>query len=471
MARELTKKEIYGRMQELRNYRKLHAAQKVRIDLLEEQRTLLKEENALLRKENTTLKTLLQDVQLQLEEFKAKLFGKKRRHRDETKETPDDEPPSSASRTPDSYKRPLPTEDEVTETKQHPLDACMHCGHEVEKTEVTYFEEDIPLPQTKVVIKHRVEKGCCASCRRWSTGAVLPAASVILGQNVKRYVTYLSVVCRQSYAQIQDLLKHTYAFDLSQGEIAKILEKEGNRLRPEYEQLKVSIRGEPSIHLDETSWHLLIGDGYRRYGWTMTGGVSGEAVFVLGKTRGKGNAEELMGDSKAVLVSDDYGAYRNLETPHQLCCAHIHRKLRDLARSSELAEAARERATHTYHTFAAIYADLETARTSNDPATQHQSLLKRLRTFALPKQDDCAKLARIKKQVAERPERYLTCLMHSSVAADNNAAERSLRHLVLKRKISFGSFSERTAETLAILLSVLMAYRKRGTLHTYLRGV
>jgi len=66
----------------------------------------------------------------------------------------------------------------------------------------------------------------------------------------------ISVVCRQSYAQIQDLLKQTYEFDISQGEIAKILEKEGNRMRPEYERLKAKIRGEPSVHLNEHV-HLL----------------------------------------------------------------------------------------------------------------------------------------------------------------------------------------------------------------------
>jgi hypothetical protein len=95
----------------------------------------------------------------------------------------------------------------------------------------------------------------------------LPTTSVVLGNSVKRYTTYLSIVCRQSYAQIQDILYQSYDFKISQGEIAKILEQEGEQLRPEYERLKVKIRGEPSIHLDETSWHLFIGDGFRRYAW------------------------------------------------------------------------------------------------------------------------------------------------------------------------------------------------------------
>ena len=101
----------------------------------------------------------------------------------------------------------------------------------------------------------------------------------------------------------------------------------------------------------------------------------------------------------------------------------------------------------------------------------HDALLDRLKAFATSHPHDPAKLARIKNQVSERAENYLTCLLHPCVASDNNAAERSLRHLVLKRNISFGSFSEKTAETLAILLSVLMSYKRRGTLRGYLVGV
>ena len=396
----LSKAEISLRMVELRNLRKLHAAQHVRIDLLEEQAKLLKAENRLLREANAVLTATVDDFKLQLEELRTIVFGRKR----------------------------------------------------------------------KTVIRHTVEKGYCASCRLWSAGTPLPAAKVVLGENVKRYVTYLSVVCRQSYAQIQGLLRETYGLDLSQGELAKILGQEGNRLRPEYERLKAKIRGEPSVHLDETGWNLFIRDE-RRYAWTMTGGGSAESVFLLGKTRGKGNAGNLLGDSRAVVVSDDYGAYRNLDQGHQLCCAHILRKLRDLARSTEITGTVRDRCTLAYQTFAGIYADIETARASLTSAASYDALHEQLSAFATAHPLDPVKLSRIRKQVRERSANYLTCLLHPGVASDNNAAERSLRHLVIKRKTSFGSFSEKTAETLAILLSVLLSYKQRGTLRGYLGGV
>lgn len=468
----LSDNEINARMTELRNLRKLHAGARARVIILEKENKLLKERVAVLEATVESQASIINDLRLQLEELRAIVFGKKRKKEDHIDI---DDTPSGTTREPrsaESYKRSIPKEEDITETKSHPISNCIHCGEVIyEKENVTYFVEDIPLPQKKAVVKHVVEKGYCETCDRWMTKEPLPPATVTFGPNVKRYVTYMSVVCRQSYRQIQEVLNHTYKFDISQGEIAKILSNEGERMRPEYERLKTKIRGEPSIHLDETGWNLVMGDGMKRYAWTMTGGASNESVFVLGKTRGKGNATDLIGDSKAVLVSDDYGAYRKTENPHQLCCAHLNRKLRDLATSSEIIGNIHDHCISAYKVFNKIYTDIEIARKSDDPKSPHNSLFARLKAFAVSDSLDPTKLTRIKEQIGSRTLNYLTCLEHKGVAADNNAAERSLRHLVLKRKISFGSFGEKTAETLAILTSVLMSRKQNGTMAAYLQGV
>jgi hypothetical protein len=449
----------------------LHEQQRFKIWNLRDANRELKKEVAALKAVVGEQQKTIDDLKLRLEELSTIVFGRKRK-KEEKRDIDDDPSPEPVvnCRTPESYKREVPKE--VTETKDHPIDSCTKCGGNIsEKEIVTYFVEDIPLPQKKIVTKHVVEKGYCETCDRWMTTEPLPPATVTFGPNIKRYVTYLSVICRQSYGQIQGILDCTYDFEISQGQIAKILGREGEMMRPEYERLKAKIRGEPSIHLDETGWNLIMGDGYKRYGWTMTGGTSSNAVFVLGKTRGKGNATDLIGDSEAVVVSDDYAAYRNIDNPHQLCLAHILRKLRDLATSSEVSGNIHDYCVSTYKIFKQIYADIEAARKSADPKSAYDQLHTRLKSFATPDQSDPMKLRRIKEQVAARTDNYLTCLLHKNVASDNNAAERSLRHLVLKRKISFGSFKEKTAETLSILASVLLSRKQNGTLAAYLRRV
>ena len=271
-TRALSREEVRRRLIRLRNLEVLHEQQRIKIWHLRDDNRELRKEVAQLKSVVSDQQRAIEDLKLQIEELRTIVFGRKRKkdERNEHDDVPPVFPNVSPPRIKESYKRKVPQEHEITETKDHPIDVCARChGRFSERDVVTYIEEDIPLPRKKLVIKHSVEKGYCDSCRIWSASVPLPTATVLLGNNVKRYTAYLSIVCRQSYAQIQDILRQSCDFEISQGEIAKILEQEGERLRPEYERLQVRIREEPSVHLDETSWNLFIGDGFRRYAWTM----------------------------------------------------------------------------------------------------------------------------------------------------------------------------------------------------------
>ena len=361
MAKELNKEEIKERLIRLRNLEMMYARQKNTITLLKKQIKLLKKENTLIKSINEGLVFSMQDMKLQIEELRVMVFGKKKKKRD--KEDDDISPPKQKiKRTAESYKRPIPKEDEITETVFHTSNFCS-CGHPTTKKKtVVYYEEDIPLPAKKTVKKHTVEKAYCPMCRKWNTAVPLPTHRVIIGTNTQKYICYLSIMTRLSFSKIQDLLSDTYSLNISQGEISKILERESIRLRPFYEQLKEKIRGEPAIHLDETGWKIFIGDGYSSYSWIMSGGESKESVFLVGENRGKGNVEKLTGDRyKGVVVTDDYGAYRKLKN-HQLCWAHLIRKFRDLATSGEVEERVKVHCKEEYRKLCLIFVDLKNDR-------------------------------------------------------------------------------------------------------------
>jgi hypothetical protein len=448
----LSKEEVQVRMVEWRNLTILHQKQKARIQKLEAEVTFLKQENVLLRTENTELKTEMQTIKLQVEELRTMVFGRKKR------KDKDDEPPQPPiTRTPDSYHRPLPTEDEVTEEKSHPIDACTHCSTTLtRKKTVTYYIEDIPLPQKKVVTKHMVEKGYCTTCKKWQSATPIPCATVTLDERVQTYVAYLSIIARLSFAQIRQLLYDTYTFSISDGEIAKILKRQAATYRPAYEQLKEDIRGAPIVHMDETGWKLLY-DGSNSYAWSMST-PEGVSVYLVGESRGKGNVDKLLGeDYRGIVVTDDYAAYKKILL-HQLCWAHILRKFRDVAQSEEMDEPTKAHHTKEYQTLATIY---QSVRDHRDP-----SLLERytqqLGDFARRTVEDCKKLQTYKATLFKNIPAYLLCLTDPRIPMTNNQAERSLRHLVLKRKVSFGSHSKETADTLAVLLSVFLSKRSQN---------
>ena len=451
----LPEKEIKKRLIRLHNLEYLHKEQKSRNERLVIENRSLRVRVSYLESIVREQQKTIEDFKLQIEELRVMVFGKKKK----AKEIDDDDldpPKEKITRTSDSYKRPIPKDEEVTETIPHPLDQCS-CGTKTTKRKaVVFYEEDIPIPAKKIVLKHIVEKAYCLNCKKWNTGIPLPPSKVILGSNVQKYSCYLSVICRLSFSQIQEILKDTYQIHISQGEIAKILNREAIKLRPFYEQLKVKIRGEPVIHLDETSWKLFI-DRSTTYSWVMSGGESKENVFLIGESRGKGNMENLVGGNfNGFVVSDDYGAYRRLKW-HQLCWAHLIRKFRDLAKSGELEEKIRIHCREEYVKLCLIYDDLKNDRR----VERYDAFSKRLNELSMIKLLDPKKLIRYKTTLRKNISKYLTCLSDPRIPLTNNQAERSLRHLVLKRKISFGSLTKRTADNLAVLMSSLMSLKQR----------
>jgi transposase len=278
-------------------------------------------------------------------------------------------------------------------------------------------------------------------------------------------VSYATVLLRQSYAQIRSFLHDVCGLEISDGEIAAMLTGEALALTPARERIAERIRAAPGAHYDETPWP--VADPHAgNFGWVKIATDGPERIVVLGRSRGKGVAEELRGaPSTQVAISDDYAVYDHLEQAHQLCWAHPHRKLRDLASSTTLRPRAHVASRRAYDAFAAIYARVRHVLAATPTTTQRQTAEQQVRAlltaFSRVHRNDPRPLRTLKTTLAGNIEKYLTCLRVPAMPADNNAAERALRSLVLKRKNSFGSKTERGAHTLATLWSVLTTIAAR----------
>lgn len=461
MAQELSKKEIYDRMQELRNLRKLHESARNRVLFLEERDKLQKEEIRLQKEMIAKLEEALASFKLRIEELERMVFGKKKKKKEDKdggSEKKDEGKKSDKQKI--HHRRPVPKEEEVTKKEPHPIDTCADCGTTLEKkTVVVFYVEDIILG-SKEVTKHTVEKGWCPSCKKWVSAIPLPFAKVVIGEKAKIYLCYLSILLRLSFEQIRTLFMTTYHFDISDGEISHILEKESVRLRPEYEALKEKIRKQKGVHYDETSWKVQ-NEEFGNHAWVMTGTETPDAVFDCGKSRGKKVAEGLKGESEHIGISDDYGAYRNMFTLHQLCWAHPNRKFRDLAESETLEKRFLLSCQKTHKEFSDLYHEVSLilARSFNlrDRMKILPDLLARFDEIAKENKLDPKKLAVLKASLRKNRDCYFVCVVHEGIPADNNKAERSLRHLILKRNSSFGSKTQRGAERTSILASVILS--------------
>ena len=476
---KLGETEIRQRLQKLYNYEcVIYPQLKERSDRLRKQNQLLKEENRRLREENKQI----EKIQLELEELREMVYGKKQHERKNekvplpAKDSRKGEIPFS-KRSSESYRRAVPKAEEVTGEIRFDLDVCPDCGGKLvdAKEHVSYREDledlDMLLENAKKVTKRIIKSGYCSHCHKRKKAIEIPKQLVEIGQNTKAMIVYLHVLLGLSHKETEEHLRVRYGFDISEGMISRSLEEQSDLLRPFYREIYQNLLNEKGCHYDETSWKIQI-EGEGNEAWVKTGVESNNVIFWFGKSRGKGVAEKLRGNmnegnvKNQVGISDDYGAYHSIFAYHELCWAHPNRKLRDLAESGILKESIRKHCIKVYGKHTELYKlaqkakekfDTDGYKTKEEKEGEKRKLSALFDELTVPNKKDPEKLQRIRARLAARKEKYFTFLRIKGIPLDNNKAERSLRRIVLKRKKSFGSRSQKGANVLSILYSVVFS--------------
>ena len=473
MSRKLSDEIIVARMVEWRNLKQLHARDRKQIANLKTELATVKAENKKLRELVAHQQAIIETLKIQMAELQTMVFGKKKKPPTGTV-VPVFPLPVSIPRTPDSYHRPLPPTSAITAEVALPLPSNCTCGGSFFKiTTHDRYLEDIPLPeltpgyQPNLVTKYVIERGICLACGKAASARDLGGAQVSLGPNVRLLVCHLVSFGGMSYAQVTSLLIALYGLTVSSGEIAAILHTKHKEWLPAYNQLQADIRAAPIDHVDETPWPIKTLQGLG-YAWVLADAGSPKVCFALEQSRGAIQAQKLFGQDTdqpfdGVRISDDYAAYRSDHLPgtQQLCWAHLYRTIRDLRHNSNLPEEQLPYVETWYAGFAGIYEDLrkylkepynEVVRTNQ--ATELWQRVQDLAKQPYSSIGEPDKLTRLKAQLLRAGQDRLFVCLPKNTPCDNNRAERDLRQLVLKRKRSFGSKSEKGAQALATILSL-----------------
>jgi transposase len=459
---KLSQEEIDRRMIELYNYRRLYPELRRKYEELKIENRQLKAELAQERKER---QETVEVLKLQIEELREMVFRRKRGKQD------DDDPPTPSSsvekqpkkkpRSPSSFRRSVPKEEEVTEEKHFSIDCCPDCGEPLTNLrEAVRYLEDIILPALsglKIVEKHVIETGFCAHCRKWHSAIPIGKQVCSLGENVRARIVYCITVQGQTFEKIARDLEDTFGITVSDGEIARIQTMEAVKLLPEYHAIDARIHEDPCRHGDETSWPVQK-ECEGNWGWVKTASTAPDTIFRLGRSRGKGNAKILFSGNQPT-VTDDYAAYDGVEQ-HGLCWAHPKRKFQDLAESGTLAAARKRRCRIFYERFHQLLCKVKAVHeTPYDRVTRIEAVAAfhgEITDLCQPHAADPKKLATLKATFLDNIERYLLCVREPGIPMTNNKAERSIRPLVIKRKLSFGSKTQKGADVMSILLSVCL---------------
>lgn len=162
-----------------------------------------------------------------------------------------------------------------------------------------------------------------------------------------------------------------------------------------------------------------------------------------------------------VLVRDDYGGYTKLPLKHQSCWVHLLRKSHELAVDINSSEEMK----NLHQTLKDIFTTLETI--TKQPFNIEQRKIAYQQAWDKISQiinQNCTNLdaQTIQTRIKHQGKNLLTALLHDNVPLTNNLAERSLRKIVIIRKMSGGSKSWDGAKTTAVNMSIYQTIQSQN---------
>ncbi len=362
-----------------------------------------------------------------------------------------------------SRPRAVPTEQVV-----HAVAACPRCATALSGGWVAWRKEVLELPAAPVrVIEHVYLARRCPnqSCR--ARVAPPPARAAELGVASERerlgvglvsLIAALRAELRLPVGLIQWYLEAVHGLELSVGALVGALARVASAGAASVDQIQAAIRASPVVYADETG---LREDGTNGYLWSFS--TERERYFLRGR-RTKEVVDEVLGPAfGGVLVTDFYAAYDHYDGPHQRCWAHLLRDIHALGAQhpADAALAAWADDVHTVYERARRVADLDAAARVRAQRQCEADLLAVCQPYldgVAPAVPQAVLCRRIQKYLPE----LFSFVGDPAVPSTNNAAERSVRPIVVQRKISGGTRSPAGTTTFTRLATLFGTWRARG---------
>jgi hypothetical protein len=370
--------------------------------------------------------------------------------------------------------RVRPPDTEVERWIEVPLEHCPHCGDRLAPATDGVIEQtilEVP-PVRPEVIRLLTHRNVCGRCRQpvasrhpLQVSTACGAAGTHLGPRALALAASLNkgggLTMRKTCAVLRDLV----GLALSPGGLAQALARLAGRLTAEDAALLKTLKAEPVLHADETSWWV----GRSGFSlWVLTNRAG--TWYRIVPARSRAAAEALIGDYQGILVSDCLNIYDEL-TPHQHKCYAHH--LKEIATALEDAKARASpylpELRALLHGAMALKPEmaslpaLQVARMRQALEASADRLLSLPRTEANAGADAAPLEEKLRQRLLKQRDHLFTFLDHDAVDATNNLAERQLRPAVISRKLSCGNKTARGASTWQVLASLAATCRQTGS--------
>jgi len=355
---------------------------------------------------------------------------------------------------------------------------CTHCHSDLtNQTPINVIKRqvfDIPIMKINVT-EYQVHTVVCECCQTKNEG-VFPTdvkAQAQYGKNLQALVSYFNVYQLIPHERLSEAIEDIYGHKISTGVIITMLEKTYNTCEATEVHIKELLEKVPALHCDETGVNV---EG--KLHWVHVASTSLLTYYFLHKTRGTEAIDimAILSNYKGVAVHDHWSPYNHYGSQHSFCNAHHLRELQGVTDNEKFPWSA-----DLSELLIRMNQTVKTAKEQGQSALSEEILHEFMKAYdtitktALPYYPDppknkVGKKGRIKKpkgkNLLNRLIKYknetLRFLTDFNVPFTNNQAERDLRMIKVKEKISGTIASQRGGQYFARIRGYISTVKKQG---------
>ena len=441
---------------------------KLSYEALEAEVAELRKELVKTKEENLSLKALLKKALEEIESLKEKLNknsnnSSKPPSTDQKKNTEDNPRKNRKSRK--GINRPFFSKEQIDKSIECTLEKCPNCGsHSIEELSIFDILQQIELPEVKAIITEYIQKKYyCSSCKNLAYANLpegIPNSS--FGPRLMGLLSTLTGVFHLAKREAIQLIKDIYNIDIGLGSISNIEERVTAALDPYYQKIhEFVLENFLTKHFDETTWR---NSGKRHYVWIATCEMA--AFYKIDRYRNTLAFQKLIKNknlSDKNYVTDRYSIYNNIGPKHQYCLAHLIRNFRSFSQrdgpDKEVGESlekllAKSCSNHNKYSKEKITLTQRNRRLGHARKNIENWLY---HGFA----NGSDKLSNLCEKLIDNFENLWIFKKIQGVDPTNNLAERDLRKLVIWRKKSYGTRSDRGKRFVERIATISQTLRKQ----------